>query len=760
MNTDIPPERSVIPVNDTQGAIVYAIEGHGCVFDRPPEEKTTIVPDNVIFIQNAICGLYSYSNRMPDFVTDAIKTFFETTPIPSDDTAKHNYRTTLEKLTSFSVRIYFPGEEVTDGLNNLYLNVPEEGVGAFKSGIIKLYEKPLAETLVMLSEIRKRSTFARGSGYTDWVYSDSIYPTAAEALQYFAIGKQGNMKITLSRIFNDISSAPIASTSWLARASTSLLARRKPPIIIINGGCRSSCITQAESYNLTRGRRASVNRINANITRSGPAELMRVKINGDTRLIESIKNKVYPHVRVIIEKLKGAGVNIHEYINKVGDRGLSAIDYSMLNDQAELTTYLISEGAIIREDAEIMEHMKSLLLNQDSRKLMHAILGLADLFSIKLKGESKDRFLSSTLIIMEPLLTILRTKMTESQIIAGVLLVLVTMVDSKDITDALLRISTDIVPLFIEIIKTYNVAASEYSDNIIEYTLTIINHLCKVDDKWKKIWYDAGILPLLIDGIQVFFLGKLPGDFFQYKSVNIAVPLISCIMHIGYTAQIRQEMVNAHIIPLLFSFLNQYYTNKDITEKILTYFSIIASDSEEGRSAVLSNPAVLDHVFTLMESKYGVKYSFWTGMDDPFVRSISDNMTIVLSTLTGLVTNREMRYWAAQQRGGESAGRDKSLEAVRNFLHNNDDEEPIVVQNICRFLMTVAENKQWKEKMIDMDFYSVLKLSLDNVDDEPTEEILRRVLTVIVRKRASGGARRTRRMKSRLSKKKHTRRRR
>ena len=263
---------------------VYAIQGHGCVYDkRPPID----VPKGVIWIEMTVCGLPAFSSDIRQFINLETKRFLENTPIPPDEPSRQKYRADLGALTDYGFGVKFPGQPIADGTNTLFFQAFTDGIPQnrfYKSGIERLYTKPLdIDEYTVISDTVEKENDPFFAPYSK-IYADSIYPTLAQVIRNEPT--QTNYVITFHDLFAEIESQEYEVTK---------------PMILIQAGCRTPCdgvIAPAlRKQNSENGKTKMVSELPIH-------DLLRPGREGQTYLTSLIKQKLFVQARLLMERVE------------------------------------------------------------------------------------------------------------------------------------------------------------------------------------------------------------------------------------------------------------------------------------------------------------------------------------------------------------------------------------------------------------------------------------------------------------------------
>jgi hypothetical protein len=278
---------------------VYALMGHGCVY---VDDKRIEVPPGVIWIENALCGRFSYTDRIGGFITTDVKLFLEETPIPTDEASRTAYRAFLFKNLPEYSDVKFPGETIAAGRNNLYGELKDDADNPtgtyFKSGIQRLYKThelnpDVYTTLYTASEEDFESKAGIDTFFAN-IYKDSIYPTVEYVVNTDTRPTGFNYNLEFEELFSQIQEQAYEVGDL--------------PLILINAGCRVPC---GQTTELTRPalRRANSLEAQNEIVRTLPNdELRAVKTNGRTRLMILTEEGAYGAAKRLVERLAATAI--------------------------------------------------------------------------------------------------------------------------------------------------------------------------------------------------------------------------------------------------------------------------------------------------------------------------------------------------------------------------------------------------------------------------------------------------------------------
>ena len=273
---------------------VYALMGHACVY---VDDSRIEVPPGVIWIETALCGRYSYIDRIDDFITADMKRFFEETPIPTDEASRSAYRDFIFKSYQHYMDVKFPGDTIASGRQSLQGEILDLKTslttGEFlKSGIHRLYTKDGFN----LDEYRMRYRtedydFKSQSGkntFFSHLYKDSIYPTVEQVVQNNPTSS--NYRLEFEDLFSRI------------REQSYTVGDK--PLVLINIGCRSPCGhgKELERPALRRANSLETQRdIISKLTSTN--ELLSLKRDGKTRLVLLIEEGIFGAAKLLVERL-------------------------------------------------------------------------------------------------------------------------------------------------------------------------------------------------------------------------------------------------------------------------------------------------------------------------------------------------------------------------------------------------------------------------------------------------------------------------
>ena len=267
---------------------VYSITGHGCVYDKRP---AITVPKGVVWIELAVCGKTIYFNDLRWFIKDAVKTFLEDTPIPTEKSLQNKYVIDLGKIVGYETSVKFPGQTITDGNNTVFaqgFDRHRELDIYFRSGIRRFYTSMDKSQCVPVD--RKVVSYENGHYLLDdesygKIYADSLYPTVEQVIQ--TKPNQSNYQISFKDMFQQIESQDYEARS---------------PMIFIHFGCRIPCVDSLEGPAL---RRANSIERKEELVRTLPIrELLKVDARGQTYLDSLIKDVLFDLAKILVERIE------------------------------------------------------------------------------------------------------------------------------------------------------------------------------------------------------------------------------------------------------------------------------------------------------------------------------------------------------------------------------------------------------------------------------------------------------------------------
>jgi hypothetical protein len=295
---------------------VYALMGHACVH---VDDSRIEVPPGVIWIETALCGRYSYTNRIDGFITADMKRFFEETPIPTDEAARSAYRNFIFKSYQYYMDVKFPGDTIASGSQTFQGEVFDVKTSLstgefFKSGIHRLYNTDKLNLDEYTREYwMKDYDFKSKSGknaFFSQVYKDSIYPTVEQVVQNNPTSS--NYRIEFEDLFSRI------------RGQSYTVGDK--PLVLINIGCRSPC-GHGKELNRPALRRANSLETQKEIISklTSTNELLSTKKDGKTRLMFLIEEGIFEAAKLLVERLATTTTPTQflTYLCKQTTRGLS-----------------------------------------------------------------------------------------------------------------------------------------------------------------------------------------------------------------------------------------------------------------------------------------------------------------------------------------------------------------------------------------------------------------------------------------------------
>lgn len=166
---------------------VYGITGHGCVYDKRP---AITVPKGVVWIELAVCGQVTYLSDLSWFIKDAVKTFLDDTPIPTEKSLQNKYVIDLGKLVGYDISVKFPGQTIADGSNTVFAQWfdghHKELDKFYRSGVRRLYttmDKSQFETVDNKVLSYENGHYLLDDESYGKIYADSLYPTVEQVIQ-------------------------------------------------------------------------------------------------------------------------------------------------------------------------------------------------------------------------------------------------------------------------------------------------------------------------------------------------------------------------------------------------------------------------------------------------------------------------------------------------------------------------------------------------------------------------------------------------
>jgi hypothetical protein len=278
---------------------VYALMGHGCVY---VDDKRIEVPPGVIWIENALCGRFSYTDRIGGFITIEVKLFLEETPMPTDEASRSAYRAFLFKHLPEYSDVKFPGETIAAGRNNLYGEVKDDAGNPtgtyFKSGIQKLYTtrelNPDVYTTLYTASEEDFDSKAGIDTFFAGIYKDSIYPTAEYVVNTDTRPTPYNYNLEFEELFSQIQEQAYEVGDQ--------------PLILINAGCRVPCGQTTELTRPALRRANSLEAQNEIVQKLPDDELRAVKSDGRTRLMMLTEEGAYGAAKRLVERLASTAI--------------------------------------------------------------------------------------------------------------------------------------------------------------------------------------------------------------------------------------------------------------------------------------------------------------------------------------------------------------------------------------------------------------------------------------------------------------------
>lgn len=362
---------------------VYAMEGHGCVFDKRPP---IIVPRGIIWIELTLCGLQATTSDIEKLISPSVKAFFEKTPMPTDESSRQKYRADLGAITDYGFGVKFPGQPIANGTNTLFLEIfDEEGKPKnrfFKSGIERLYTRRLNDDEYRLVEGTVVRNVGNAPAYDvpyEKLFSTSIYPTLEQVIR--TKPTQTNYKITFQNLFESIESQEYEVTK---------------PMILINAACRSPC---GADYGLDAPavRRQNSEESKTKMVSELPVDmLLRVGRRNQTYLKSLIKQGLFGQAHILVERL-GSELGrkaLSDYLlsgrilESIRIEGVTNIYRGILVVPKEFKEFL--ESKIMRE-SDIERRFKELQLLLDTKG--PDVWTLVFIEIVKLAKPQKEEFL-------------------------------------------------------------------------------------------------------------------------------------------------------------------------------------------------------------------------------------------------------------------------------------------------------------------------------------------------------------------------------
>ena len=268
---------------------VYGITGHGCVYEKRPP---ITVPKGVVWIEMAVCGKVMYFKDLSHFIQDAVKTFLEDTPIPTEKSLQNKYVVDLGNLVGYEISVKFPGQTIADGRNTVFaqwLDGYNKEMDVFqRSGIRRFYtDMDSSQSKVVPTKV---VSYENGHYLLDdesyiKIYWDSVYPTPEQVLEIKP--NQTNYAIWFKEMFEQIESQEYEVRS---------------PMILIHVGCRVPCEDSLEGPTL---RRANSIERKEELVRTLPiGELLKIDARGRTYLESLINDGLLPVARILVERIE------------------------------------------------------------------------------------------------------------------------------------------------------------------------------------------------------------------------------------------------------------------------------------------------------------------------------------------------------------------------------------------------------------------------------------------------------------------------
>ena len=315
---------------------VYGITGHGCVFEKRPP---ITVPKGVVWIEMAVCGKIMMFKDLSHFIQDAVKTFLEDTPIPTEKSLQNKYVVDLGNLVGYEISVKFPGQTIADGNNTVFaqwLNGYNKEMDTFqRSGIRRFYtdmdssQSKVVETKVV--SYTDNHYLLDDESYVK-IYADSIYPTIEQVLQVKP--NQTNYAIRFKAMFQQIESQEYEVRS---------------PMILIHVGCRVPCEDSLEGPAL---RRANSIERKEELVRTLPIqEFLKVDARGRTYLESLINDGFFPVAKILVERIEAETspeILIHYFSEDYLMQFMKRLYYPTFEEEA-FKLFLISKFKAARE---------------------------------------------------------------------------------------------------------------------------------------------------------------------------------------------------------------------------------------------------------------------------------------------------------------------------------------------------------------------------------------------------------------------------
>jgi len=374
--TIVPPDIRFI--NPKDKIHVYVSKGHGCVFHTPvpPSKQTTIVPRGIIWIESVSSGNYCYLYSIVPFFKEEVKDFIQRTPMPTDDRGRSSYQSHLEEFMPGTVRVRFPGQEIGNGRNNLFMIYPSHEMVA-TSGIFPMYTDTslTSEEYNTYKSVSDTNTLLKED--IDFMYERSVYPTKEEAWDLYSNGNIKDIKFETVDWFNEMNKRPFTKTNH---------------IVIINSTCRADCDAKERVNGAGPVRTLSRTRVATNVGTRKLKTLVKTTIGRTTKLIDVAREGYWSVAHEIIRRLDEMGYSpkqVSDYINTIPYTGLTALDYSRIKPKT-----LNSEQDFLNEQTR--KKLVRLLILKGARKYT---VGQKSIYLLKALQENSDNNEISQIII-------------------------------------------------------------------------------------------------------------------------------------------------------------------------------------------------------------------------------------------------------------------------------------------------------------------------------------------------------------------------
>jgi hypothetical protein len=318
MTTKEPPDLRTYSKEDS--IQVFGLFGHACLFHDSSD--IIEVPPGIIWIENSACGLPSLGGSDASYQTKEMQEFLTTTKMPQNPSEKSAYNAKLDSLTNFSIRAHFPGDEIGNGINDLFLKFSGN---LTHSGIIPLYgDKTITKDTI--AESRDVTALLKKEDI-DWAYNYSIFPTKEEANDIISENKTIELNY---KDFFQIHMRPLSSP-------------KRSHIVIIQSGCRGDC-KSGNTKKQSSLRQYSARRISENMRHRELDQLLVRKIDGTTKLMELVEAGYYNQAIEFCTLLKThiSRSEFTEYLNIISYEGRTVLNYT---EDSYLQKYFILNGA-------------------------------------------------------------------------------------------------------------------------------------------------------------------------------------------------------------------------------------------------------------------------------------------------------------------------------------------------------------------------------------------------------------------------------